>query len=512
MHLKAAGSNKLLAYVIVLFLLTLLARIVLICYEHPNYGGLDMNVIYGVQRLLAGQPLYQDPSTPSYAIIQYTPLFYECSAAFARLLNIRYDQVAAVYRVTRIAALLCNFGALAIMLGILRCCGLEWKKALIYSLPLLLIVTMEYYTRPDSMHLLFFVAAMYASLRMLKSQNWLWLLAAALFAACSVMSKQSGALAIGIIGFHLFFIRKQFLRAIIFGLMSVLFIAGLIWLTTSGDWLHFYQNAYLGLKNGIGWDWLYTIFISQFYYDLIPCYFLGGMLVYAAFRQRQDPEFQFIATGAALSFLFAVITGLKIGSGNNYFTEFIFFVLCGLPLLLRSESKDKQLVKIGKYSLTLGRFGAIAFFILISSKTVGLTSSIFIERWVRNKHEQYMKQEELSRFFKDSLHIRPGQYVYCSEREFMDNLFFGYGLLPTKDVTTQVYRTDPKTFDYAPLIQNLSTGAVQYVVTKDDQKGLNPENEEIPFMHFDDNAFEHLSDVAGYSIYQLKEASKVGVN
>lgn len=512
MQLKVAGSNKLLAYIIILFLLTFVARIVLICYDHPNYGGIDMNVIYGIQRLLAGQPLYQNPSEPSYAIIQYTPLFYHASAALARLFDLNYLDVASVYRITRIAALMCNLASLSVMLGILRFCGLEWRNSLIYALPLLLIVTMEYYTRPDSMHLLFFVASMYAALRMFRSNQWAWLVIAALLAACSVMSKQSGALAIGIIGFHLFFIRKQFFKAIAFGLLSVLFVAGLIWVTTSGDWLHFYQNAYLGLKNGIGWDWLYTIFISQFYYDLIPCYFLGGMIVYAAARQQKDREFQFIATGAALSFLFALITGLKIGSGNNYFTEFIFFVLCGLPLLLRSESQDRQLFQLGKYRITLGRFGSIAFFILVSSKTMGLTSSIFVEKWVRNKHEQYTKQLELSRYFRDNLNIRPGQYVYCAERDFLENLFFGFGLLPTKDVTTQVYRADPRTFDYDPFIRNMSNGAVQYVVTPVDKKGLNPENEEIPFIHFDEQAFEHLADVAGYSVYQLKEPELVGVN
>lgn len=502
MHLKAGSSSKLLYYIIVLFLLTLLARIVLICYDHPNYGGIDMNVIYGIQRLLAGEALYQDPSVPGYGIIQYSPLFYEASAALGRLFQIGHLDVAAVYRITRILALFCNLCSMGLMMAILRHCGLAWRTTITYSLPLLLIVTMEYYTRPDSMHLLFFIASMYAALRLLRSNQWIWVFTAAFLAACSVMSKQSGALAIGIIAFHLFFIRKQFVKAIVFGLASVAFVAGIIWLSTGGDWLHFYQNAYLGLKNGIGWDWLYTIFISQFYYDLILCYFLGGILVYAAFKSHADTEFQFIATGAALSFLFAVVTGLKIGSGNNYFTEFIFFVICGLPLLLRNEASEIQLFKIGKFRLSLGRFGMIAFFILVSSKTLGLCSSIFIERWVRNKHENYVQQEKLLQYFKDSIKIQKGQYIYFSEREFLDNLFFGYTLLPTKDVTTQVYRTDPKTFNYEPLIQSLSSGAIQFVVTR--SKSPNAENEEIPFMKFDDEKFEFLAEKEGYSIFVLK--------
>ncbi len=498
-------NNRLFYYVVVLFVLTLITRIVLITFHNANYGGLDMNVIYGVQRILNGEPLYQDPNLPSYAIMQYSPLHYYASAGLAKLLGIGGSDVQQIYMATRSLALLCNLVTVLLAAGIFRLWDLPRRQVLIYSLPVLMIVTMEYYTRGDSMHFMFFVAAMYAALRYLHDRKAGWLAVAALMAGCSIMSKQSGVLSVGIIGFYLLFIAREYLRAVIFGIGSLLAAAIVARICTGGDWLAFYQNAYLGLKNGIGWDWLYTIFTSQFYYDLILCYVVGGIIGYYAFKHVSDAKYRFVATGAVLSFLFALITGLKIGSGNNYFTEFIFFVLCGLPGLLASDFGRRRFLSLGKYSITVRRFASIAFFVLISSKTLGLVSSIYIERWVRDKREVYQGQQRLFSYFTDSMGLRKGEYIYFSKREFLDNIFMGYSLLPTKDVTNQVYSSNPGTYDYKSLIAGLNNGVITYIVTPEGDSSINAKDEEVPFVRFSDSNFAWVRNVEGYSIYQFKK-------
>jgi hypothetical protein len=365
-----------------------------------------------------------------------------------------------------------------------------------------MIVTMEHYTRGDSMHLMFFAAAMYATLRYLKAGNMGYLTLAAIFTGLCVMSKQSGMLALGIIGFYLFFIAREYGKAILFGVLSLLAAAAVAWACTGGDWLAFYQNAYLGLKNGIGWDWLYTIFISQFYYDLILFYFLGGIIAFHAFKYTNDKLYRFIATGAVMSFLFAVITGLKIGSGNNYFTEFIFFGLCGLPYLLTSDFGNRRLLRFGKYTVSVRLFASIAFFVLISSKTLGLVSSIYIERWIRDKREVYDADQKLHAYFVANNMLKKGEYIYFSKRDFLDNIFRGYGLLPTKDVTSQVYRANPETFDYGQMIAGMNTGFVKYIVTPIKDSSINTPDEEVPFVHFEDRSFRKIAEVEGHFIYQ----------
>jgi hypothetical protein len=385
---------------------------------------------------------------------------------------------------------------------IIRFGGFSERRVWTFALPLLIILTFEHYTRVDSLHLLFFVATMYFTLCYLTIEKWWLLLFAALMAGCCIMSKQSGVLAVGIVSFYLLFVVRKYAAAFLFPVLSLLFAGLIAWRYVGNNWMGAYQNAYLGLKNGLDWTWIFTIFTSQFYYDLILCYFLGGIIVWAAFRSISDKYFQFIATGAGLSFLFAVITGFKVGSGNNYFTEFLFFCLCGLPWLLRSDLTGRRLLRVGKRTLTIGSFGMIAFFILISSKTMGLTSSVYVERWIKNKKEAYRQQESLLHYFEQNKLLAPGEYVYFGNRDFLDNLFINYSVLPTKDVITQVYRTDTSTFDYSHIIGGMSNGFIKYVVTPTAYDSVNNKDEEIPFVHFDESKFRPLAKVEGYTIYQ----------
>jgi hypothetical protein len=499
-------EGRLALYVGILFGLVLISRITLIVYHNADYGGLDMNVIYGIQRIIGGEPLYQNPSLPTYAVMQYAPLFYYVAAGLAKALGIHMGDVYAVYVSTRALALLCNLITVGLAACVIRTGGFRPRRVWTFALPLLLILTFEHYTRVDSMHLMFFAATVWLTMEYLR-RGGLWKLAlAALAAGCCIMSKQSGVLVVGIVSFYFLFVARRYAIGLVFPVLSLGFAALVGWLCIGNNWEGAYQNAYLGLKNGIGWDWLYTIFVSQFYYDLILCYVLGGIVVWAAFRGIRDEGYRFLATGAALSFLFAVITGLKIGSGNNYFTEFLFFCLCALPWLLRSELADCSLVRAGRRSLSIRLFALIAFFVLVSSKTMGLSSGIWVEHWIKNKKPKFERQQALHEWFAKQGMLRPGEYVYFGTRGFLDNLFIGYSLLPTKDVVTQVYRTDTATFNYTPLIQGLSRGAIRYVITPEEYHSINSKDEEIPFMHFDEDAFRLIESRDGFLIYQYSGA------
>lgn len=496
-------ERRLAIYAAILFGLVLITRIVLITYYNADLGGLDMNVIYGIQRIVGHEPLYQNPAQPTYAIMQYAPAFYYAAAGVIKTLHIGARDVYQIYVVTRVLSLLFNLLTVVIAARIIRMGGFSVRRAWTFALPVLIILTFEHYTRVDSLHLLFFVTTMYFTLRYLQTNNWWEILFAALMAGCCIMSKQSGVLAVGIVSFYMLFVERRYLAGLLFPVLSLVFAGLIAWRYVGNNWQAAYQNAYLGLKNGIDFSWLYVIFTSQFYYDLILCYFVGGILVWLAFRKATDRYLRFIATGAALSFLFALVTGLKVGSGNNYFTEFLFFCLCGLPWLLRPAYRSCRLFRFGKRTLTIGTFALIAFFILITSKTMGLTSSVYIERWIKNKKEVYHHQQKLFEYFAQNSLLQRGTYVYFANRDFLDNLFINYSLLPTKDVITQVYRTDTSTFDYSKLIEGMSKGMIKYVVVPAEYNSVNNKDEEIPFVHFDESRFRLLTQVEGFSIYQF---------
>lgn len=497
------ADRRLTVFLFLFFTITLLLRLVLLGYYRPDYGGIDMNVIYGIQRMILGQPLYQDPQQPLYGVIQYTPLFYICCSYAGRLLGIDGLDVQSVYVIARSLALICNLMMLGIGALMLRSWYFSRQQALAFSLPLLMMLTTHYYQRGDSMHLFFFAASMYMLVLFIRSGAWYYILAAALCSACCIVSKQSGMLCAGIIGCYLLFAEPKIRYALLYGSGFLLFTLLLLQLCIHGNWSGLYANAWLGLKNGISLDFLYTIFISQFYYDLIPCYFLGGIIVYTAFRKSKDRQFRFLATGAGLSFLFAVVTGLKIGSSNNYFTEFLFFVLLALPWLLYRDFAQLFLFRIRNYKVTIRRYGFIALIILVASKTLGFFTSMYLERRLVSEPERYARDQQLFRYFRDQLHIRPGEYIYFNESSFLNNIFIGYSILPTKDVVSQVYRCNPDTYDYSRFTAAMNTGLVRYVVVPEGDYTINRFAEELAFVRFDPERFRPLASIAGYRVYRF---------
>ena len=324
---------------------------------------------------------------------------------------------------------------------------------------------------------------------------------AALLSAFCIMVKQSGILVTGIIGFHLLFAERKYLIAALFTASAFIFAIAIAWWCIGGNWFVFYQNAYLGLKNGIDLSFLYNIFISQFYTELVPCYVLGGIIAWLALKNSTGKTFGILAVGAVLSWLFAVVTGLKIGSSNNYFIEFLVFIIISLPYLFENSGGGKVLFRLFGYTVTIHRFASVAFFILITSKTLGLFTTVFIDKRIKNESGEYAREKVLYEYFKNGLKIKDGEHILFAERNFLDNIFIEYAIMPTKDVVSQTYLCNPATFNYSAFISGMNNGLVKYIVTDEKKKDIKRWNNEIPFMLFDKNKFRLQADTAGYSVY-----------
>ncbi|MFI5196103.1 MAG: hypothetical protein ACHQD8_03365, partial [Chitinophagales bacterium] len=340
-----------------------------------------------------------------------------------------------------------------------------------------------------------------------KNGGFRHILIAAFFSAGCIMVKQSGMLVAGIIGFCLLFAERKYLITLFYCLCTFCFAFLIAAVCIHGDWQAFYQNACLGLKNGTDISFLYLMFTSQYFLDMIPCYILGGIMVWLAVKKITDKEYRILAIGAALSFLFAVITGLKTGSSNNYFTEFLVFVIAALPFLLRNEQGAVILFRLFGLTVTIHRFTYIAFFILITSKTVGFFTAVYIEKGLKNNKAEYAKEKELYEYVRKNLTIKDGEYIFFTDRLFFDNIFMEYAIMPNKDVVRQVYATDHTTFDYSAFMAGMNTGMIKYIVTDENKKDINEWNRTIPFILFDKNKFRLLATCSGYSVYIYSPAS-----
>ena len=492
-------------YIIILFLITLVLRVVLIGYYNNNLGGIELNVVYGIQRLLLGQPLYQDPAAGSYAVIQYTPLYYYFVACIGRLAGIKALDVQSVFVLCRIIALIFNLLTIGLCTFIIRSMGFSLSRCVVFSLPVLLVLTSHYYTRGDSMHLFLFVAAIWAYLHYSQKGSILYIVLAALLTAGCILVKQSGLLCLGITGYCMIFVERRYLPAIIYATLTVIF-SGLITVLIVGlNNVHlFYMNTWLGLKNGFDLSFLYSMFISQFYLDMVPFYILGGLMAWFALKKIQNKTYQILAAGAALSFLFAVITGLKKGSSNNYFTEFLIMVLLALPCFLQYVSSQELTFRTDEFRRLIYRFALLAFIILITSKTVGFFSVVYIEKGFKNNRDEYARDAMLYNYFWLSLNIQTGEKIFFTERHFLDNLFIEYAIMPTMDVTSMVYRANNNTYDYSGFIKGMNNGMIKYIVADERRNDINLCSDSLPFTHFDTSKFKLISIINGYCIYQYQ--------
>lgn len=495
--------KKLYSYTLVLFIITLLTRCVLLAYYDNNMGGIETNVVYGIQRILLGQPLYQDPAAGTYAVIQYSPLHYYLSAAVAKLAGLVALNVQGIYTLCRILALVFNLLTVAVVAAIIRIWGFRRGRLLLLATPVLIILTTHYFLRGDSLHLLFFASAFWAFIRYSQKQQLLFLLIAALFSAACIMSKQSGVLVCGIIGLSLLVIYRRYWHLLIYSGSALFCVAIIAWICTGGAWQSLYRNAYLGLKNGTDLSFLYRIFVNRFFIELVPCYFIGGIVVYTAVKKIGDPVFRIVALGVGISWLFAVITGLKIGSSNNYFIEFLVMLIIALPYLLQSEFGKQLLFSPFRYPVTIYRFGCFALFVLVTSKTMGLVTAVYIDKSIKNNKEQYTRDKMLYDYFIQELHLQHDEKILFTERNFLDNLFIEYAIMPTKDVVSETYLAGATTYNYTAFAAGLNNGLVKYIVADAQKKDVNRWHEQLPFMLIDEHKFKWIGDRYGYAIYSF---------
>ncbi len=476
-------------------------RIVLVSYHNNNLGGIEPNVIYGIQRVIAGQPLYQDPASGSFAIIQYTPLYYQVIAMLARPLSISATDVQGIYELCRTVALLCNLLTVLVLAGIFRLWQFSRQQSLLCAAPLLVLLTSHYFTRGDSLHLLLFSGAVYMYSANLVREKRAYLLWSALCVAACICVKQSGILAVGIIGFHLLFVQKRMLAAVLFGVVTSVAAAAMLWWLVQGNWHMLYLNAWLGLKNGVDLSFLYKMFADRFYTELDACYVAGALMVVMSFSGIKDKLFRFFATGIVLSWLFAVVTGTKVGSSSNYFVEFLLFFLISMPYALQQERTQRILLRAGRIRVSIRGFIMFAFLLVAISKTIGQFTGMYIEKRVTDDKRQYEKDVALFRYFKEELHIAPGEHIFFLERNFLDNVFMDYAILPVKDVVSQVYLADTATFSYASFVAGMNNGLVKYIVADERRNFLNMWHRQIPFIAFRPQRFLYMDHRSGYSIY-----------
>lgn len=465
-------------------------RISFVYISSPNLGGMETSIIYGLQRVLAGMPLYSDPESPPFAIIQYSPLYYQLVGTVGKWLGIDPDLPMQVYALSRWAGLVFNLLGLGVLANIVKGLKIENKWKWVVVLLAWLCLEPAHYARPDALQSLFFVLFIWAGLRYIQRESWAMLLWAVLAACLAVWSKQNGILLPLFLLFYLIIIKKNFIHALGAGGL-LLVLHALLWLILVPEDSLFWANVIQGVDNGIS-----PVFFFSAIYDAgvkkFSLFFIAGLyLAILWIFYPTGSQTRFLGWFLGASFAFATLTALKWGSIPSYYTDFIHLSLIASAHWLAAYMSEKE----PKPSFPTSLFCALTLLVLIALHTSG-------KEWGRVIQEGKSDWVEQASHIRDKIQhqgLSPEKYIFT--HDYLINLFlFKNCLFPQNDI---VYCcTAPReTYDYARFGEVLEAGKISFVI---DWKSENPR----PFLEKEFNTYQPIKTIGNYKIWKHRNILK----
>ncbi|WP_443939080.1 ArnT family glycosyltransferase [Pedobacter sp. MW01-1-1] len=492
-----------------LFVIFLLFRIWILGTSTFDIGGIEQNVIYSIQTYLNSGKLYNDPATAPFSITQYTPLFYYLCAITAKVISSSAsDNYHLLYTIARSWNIIFNILTAYILFRIARIYfKIELNKAyFLFLLSFTLNSLLNYAARPDSLCDFLMLLSIYYFFMYLKGKKdekkSLSLLFIVVFlSAAAVFAKQSGVQLIIILGGFCFLNRdwRSFIYLIVF---SIICYGAFLFLFIS-NYPSFLANTVGGISNGIDLHWFTSFILTRpiFIVSYLPIILVSlFFLVNNRFYVNGTMPEKFLALCLLGMVIFATGTGLKMGSGVNYY---MLYINIALLLILYNTNRV--------YGPMVFMMNLFLFFLF----TLNFLYAGY-HFWVINKlntKPEYIAQREatikVAEFLRNDGLEKSGKYVFANlttnavipSRQGLNNMLYKYCLVPNMDVL-EVSTGPSKVIGYENLENMLNNGQVEYLIES---------NPETPFLTILQNLkairtakFEKIKEIDGYIIYKYK--------
>ena len=342
----------------------LILRINLSLSYLPEIGGVSINVLYGIIRLVTGSQLYTNPETAPFPIIQYMPLHFYIVAFLSKVIGIS-NNVHSMMVLNRLFCLFIDLATVYILgktlihsLSISK--KIAWPLALIYFLSIPSII----YGRVDNLYLLFFMATLVSIIKFTfnesthkKDKNKYLIIAGILCALC-ILTKQTGVFLAVFCGIYLLLYLKSIRQFLFFGGGLIITLLLSLFLLFPESLQHIKLNVIDGVKNGINTNWFFEVLLKNFFmkysYILATGIFVSALL----WKNYKKTGYAFIGAGISWYFLTATASAFKAGSGSNYYLEFILFSILGSALLIKSNVFTHSYITL--FALILSPFFLVA--------------------------------------------------------------------------------------------------------------------------------------------------------
>ena len=450
------GAGMVLA--LFLSLLMLMVRVLLVYARTADLAGMEMNVIYGIQRIMSHNGLYTDPQQPPFAIVLYSPLYCYLVAGIAKLLRLQPGiDLLVIYEIGRWANILFNIASACIGYRILRDIFTVRRSAACLGAALiwLCFYNINYAVRPDSMKSFFFILGAYYFLLSGNTGKSKHVIIAAISGCCAAFAKQDGIIfCLVILVFYLW--RKEY-RLFIMALTAIA-VTQLCFhaIMTALYGQAFFLNTVKGLDNGISIEWLKFAFkgYPQRMFFFIALGIGAGIL----FLWRGDSgAHRALGLLALTTFCAESALILKFGSVPAYFVDFhnLAFIVTGLIL--------GRTIGTGEDIFYQRLFAVLVICALLIVPSYHLTDAKIFQ--TINDSREYDADVALAKMLVPMLGCDSSRAYITTTRPFLLNLAQPYVLDPQPDIAdTCLYRRHVYRYD---LFDSLVVrGKVRFMVRK----------------------------------------------
>ncbi|MFN3874948.1 MAG: hypothetical protein ACK4L7_03425, partial [Flavobacteriales bacterium] len=416
-----------------------------------DLGGAEINVAYGIQKLLLGKPLYSDPESPPFEVVQYTPLYHALCAALCRVSGVDAMDTAGIFRASRACCLALNLIAAALLL--LLCRKLEAPAWIAMGAACLSLALMapHFYGRPDALATPLMMGALLA-LMSDRPATWPRAALGAMLAMLAVMAKQTAIVAPVIIAAHLALQRdSQGLKrsvACLSGFGTLALGALLAVAPPAVLW----RNLVVSARNGMG----FTLYRELADRGILK-HWLGWMVLAAlasiALLRKGSAKERLAALGALIALAAGLAEGLKSGSGLNYLADGLLLGLaatCAWLARLRAPVREAAAIAV------------LAFGALFMQHRLRLLHGLAGSPADRAAHEAALRADRaVLAWLQDQWVDAAPAPVLVLYRGHLELLLNGAGLLPPKDIIEWSARPP---FALPGLERMLEQGAVAHCI------------------------------------------------
>jgi hypothetical protein len=460
--------NRMLPLLVLLggcLLVTALIRYRLICLVSPDIGGIESNVIYSIQRYMAGYPLYAHPEIAPYSITQYSPFYYRIVAALGYLTGIDPDYTLGIYRLSRVVSLIANSFYALLLLALSYRFGLTPKVSICVAVIAFVLVPPQAYSRPDSLYNLLEIAALYAMIRAIQAdrsrQEYRWLASAMGIAALAIATKQSGIVLPFIMAGYYTFINGQWLKGIIIGggigVLSTFFLIGLM---PEHDPTLLYVNIVKGVNQGVDWSSFKNNIIDH-YFRTFSIYNTIGLPLCIWLVRQPKPENRWLGWCVLVLFGFSLLTSVKWGSALNYFTEYV--ALTGLVVAIWLKQQSLRLHR-WESAWPLLAFSAVFWAVVPNMTNFNWP---LLMRPNALAETPYYAQKQVADYLTDSLNLKPTDAVFVTNYNYcyLNGLLYRNCLVPQQDMIAAVMYPRKK-LDYSAFDKQICQQTIRFLITR----------------------------------------------